>query len=128
MEYIDNSKWWKHLLTFKGRASRTEYNLICLACILPLGIAIYGMKAYHWFYGNENFLTWLLIYLVVMLYVLFAAFVRRNHDLGNSGIKRYPFSHYDYTFRKGQKGMNRFGSDPCQDYDVQLKELEESEA
>lgn len=123
MAIINNSKWWTHLFTTKGRASRLEYNLICLIVVCPLFLFLWNMMTSHTHYG-ENTLIWLLVYVVVALYLLICASVRRNHDLGNSGMTRSSIFGSEYCFKKGDEGVNRFGSDPCQDYESQISELD----
>lgn len=76
-------------------------------------------KSYS-FIKNENFLNYLFAYLVVALYFLFCAAIRRNHDLGNYGLTRNSLFGSEYIFKKGESGPNRFGSDPCQDYLTQM--------
>lgn len=41
----DNSKWWKHLFSFSGRASRLEYNLVILCSWIPM--IILAIDVYH---------------------------------------------------------------------------------
>lgn len=77
-------------------------------------------KSYS-FVKNENFLNYLFAYFVVVLYFLLCAAIRRNHDLGNSGLTRNSLFGSEYIFKKGESGPNRFGSDPCQDYLTQMR-------
>lgn len=124
MYYRDNSKWWCNILTPKGRASRLEYNLRCLIICIPF-IILFILNHYnvYRFTKDENFLYYLLAYVVVLLYVMFCAAIRRNHDLGNSGLTRNSLFGSEYVFKKGEDGPNRFGSDPCKDYLTQMDEL-----
>lgn len=124
MNYRDNSKWWRNILTPRGRASRLEYNLLCVIVCLPLVImVILDFNRIYSFTKNENALYYLMGYVVVIMYLMICAMIRRNHDLGNSGLTRNSLFGSEYMFKKGEYGPNRFGSDPCRDYLTQIDEL-----
>lgn len=124
MNYRDNSKWWRNILTPKGRASRLEYNLLCVIVCLPLVImVILDFNRIYSFTKNENALYYLMGYVVVIMYLMICAMIRRNHDLGNPGLTRNSLFGSEYMFKKGVYGPNRFGSDPCRDYLTQIDEL-----
>lgn len=123
----DNSKWWKHLFSFSGRASRLEFNLVILCSWIPL--IILGMDVFHthklFARNDESILYWLMAVAIFGLYFSMAAVARRNHDMGRSAFDRENLSGLEFYIRKGDHGINRFGSNPCRDYDEQLAEMEE---
>lgn len=123
MVYRDNSKWWNHILLPIGRASRLEFNLILLCLAAPLIYVIYQLKAGTHY--TESFLTWLLVYVVIMLYIGICATIRRNHDMGNAGLSRRNLSGWEFIFKKGDNGINVYGSNPGRDYDSQVEEFKE---
>lgn len=92
--------------TFTGRARRSEYWYFALFnMIVSFVISFIGGITDFIFLGN--------IYSIAVLIPSLAVGVRRMHDVGKSGwFLLIPFYNFVLSVTDGEKGDNKYGSDP----------------
>jgi uncharacterized membrane protein YhaH (DUF805 family) len=71
------------LFSFKGRSTRTEYAISLLVYIAFLAVFILTESTAHE-YGDAGALVGP-VFIVAMLWILFASMAKRFHDIGKSG-------------------------------------------
>lgn len=126
---IDNSKRFRRILSFRGRATRLEYNVIIGVLVLLWGVMAYLMFiSPTWHYKithSDLFMPVFIGAILVTLYVGYAAAFRRRHDLGLKGFSATSMFGRECVFEKGIDTFNEYGSDPLQEYEPQLERLNE---
>ncbi len=117
----DNSKKFRRILLFSGRATRLEFNVIILALVAIYAILCYIVMKTRILSGlsSDVVMFSFLVFVLVTLYIAFAAISRRNHDMDRKSFERGDFFGADFYFRKGTEGLNQYGSDPLQEYEPQ---------
>ena len=115
---LNNSEgMFKHIFSFKGRIRRMEY------CLTYLGYYIFFLPMYLIEESNISFIfamLWLLL-LIPVCWVCLAQGCKRCHDLGNSGwFQLIPFYGLWMIFAAGTEGINRYGTNPKEDYHSQI--------
>lgn len=120
---IDNSKPFRRLFSFKGRATRLEFNIV-IFLVLLFWCGLVWLTLYTPYFKRTEVgvgMYALIVLSILTIYIGMAVAVRRNHDLGNGGM---PSSlQFSLSFTKGVPYFNEFGSDPFQDYQPQLDRL-----
>ena len=140
---LDNSKMFSHILTTKGRISRTEYALtFVFALILMiignvlLGYLLLSMGVL--IESRTELFLWNMVSYIPGIYLMVVAGIKRAHDSGAKwwyslavvalllviniftivlGIAGCIFLFKD----KSEEGVNEYGSDPTQPYYSQLE-------
>jgi uncharacterized membrane protein YhaH (DUF805 family) len=109
------------LFDFRGRLNRKPYNIASLIIGITIQILIYFLE------GTENlvYLSIILLFICIIIYLTLALQVKRWHDIGRSGW--WSISSFIpilgqlcmivcTVFIKGNDGSNRFGDDPLKRY------------
>ncbi|WP_461790695.1 DUF805 domain-containing protein [Pedobacter sp.] len=95
---------FKDILSFNGRIRRTEFGLIYLSyllCLLVISII------------SENGNEWAGILILLPVYVVIVAGIKRCHDRGNSGWwMLIPFYGFVMLFGDSDYGPNEYGDNP----------------
>ena len=116
---IDNKgNFWENFLSNEGRVRRRDFCLTLLAYFLFE--MILTMVTYDTYMGNYNPLKGILSIIIYFILILIGC--KRCHDVGTSVI---PFYIFILCFSDGEHGINDYGSNPKEDYDIQLKEYME---
>lgn len=111
---------FKAPFSFEGRIRRTEYGLsviiyaVALTIIqLIIGAMIAGSSSTYSSSDSSGTVVIFLIFLIPMLWFLWAQGAKRCHDLGNSGWwQLIPFYGFWLLFQDGQHGANQYGNNP----------------
>lgn len=101
---------FKNPFSFEGRIRRTEYGLsIIIYSIAYIVIAaIIGSIG-----GGDEAITILFVFLIPLLWFLWAQGAKRCHDLGNSGWwQLIPLYGLWMLFEDGKAGHNQYGDNP----------------
>lgn len=94
--------------SFEGRIRRTEFGISLIIYAIAYGI-ISAIAAS----GGEGGAVLVLIFLIPMLWFLWAQGAKRCHDVGNSGWwQLIPFYVLWLLFQDGQPGPNQYGENP----------------
>lgn len=107
---LDNTKMFKNVFLFKGRARRSEfwvaYAVFFAAMMLPSAILDAG--------GDSGFLTFLCIVLIIGgIWLFLSEGTRRCHDLGHSGFwMLIPYYIFWMLFQNSKVGTNEYGNNP----------------
>ena len=113
--------------TWHGRIRRLEFGIVFIFYfVLYVIVRIVQDKASY--EGNDS-MWWFWWFINAVLFLLFVIqTIKRAHDMGDTGwYILIPFYILALLFVKGDKGINRFGSDPKQPYDIQIDEMLASE-
>lgn len=107
---LDNTKMFKNVFLFKGRARRSEfwvaYAIFFAAVMLSSAILDAG--------GDSAILSFLCIILIIGGFWLFLSEgARRCHDLGHNGFwMLIPYYIYWMLFQDSKVGSNEYGNNP----------------
>jgi uncharacterized membrane protein YhaH (DUF805 family) len=94
--------------SFEGRIRRTEFGISLIIYAVAYGI-LSAIAAS----GGEGGAVVILIFLIPMLWFLWAQGAKRSHDVGNSGwLQLIPFYVLWLLFQDGQPGPNQYGINP----------------
>ncbi len=107
---MDNTSMFRNWLSFKGRARRKEYWIICLvSCFLYSLLDVIMADAYD----SSGLALIVLLFVICYCWVLFSANTRRCHDLGHNGFWQFiPFYGLWMAFADSQSGTNKYGNNP----------------
>ena len=117
---------FKAPFSFEGRIRRTEFGLtmiIHVIIITILRLVAAGSSNSYSSSGNSEFMALYFIFLIPMMWFLWAQGAKRCHDLGNSGWwQLIPFYAFWLLFVDGQPGANQYGDNPkgIQNYNQNL--------
>jgi uncharacterized membrane protein YhaH (DUF805 family) len=94
------------LFSFDGRISNKEYLIsLIIFSFLLIGIMIINSK------GNNSFLSKIIT--ISLYWSFFAQGAKRCHDLGKNGFwQLIPFYFIFLVYKKGDKGVNKYGENP----------------
>jgi uncharacterized membrane protein YhaH (DUF805 family) len=99
---------FKNPFSFEGRIRRTEYGISLIIYAVAYGIISVIAAS-----GGEGGAVLVLIFLIPMLWFLWAQGAKRCHDVGNSGWwQLIPFYVLWLLFQDGQPGPNQYGENP----------------
>lgn len=140
---IDNSKMFSHVLSFKGRISRTEYALTFIFSIVLMGICnvalAYLLESMGIIVESQvEIFLWSMLSYLPGIYLLVAAGVKRAHDSGANwwyslAVVALLFFINVFTIVLGVAGcvflfkdksedrINEYGTNPTQAYEPQLR-------
>lgn len=110
MSELDNTKMFKNVFLFKGRARRSEfwvaYAIFFFAMMAVSAIADAG--------GDSGFVAFLCIVLFIAGFWLFLSEgTRRCHDLGHNGFwMLIPYYLLWMLFQNSKEGPNEYGNNP----------------
>jgi membrane protease YdiL (CAAX protease family)/uncharacterized membrane protein YhaH (DUF805 family) len=91
--------------SFKGRIKRTEYGFSLLIFAIAY-LILYAITDP----GGDGGAVLVLIFLIPMLWFIWAQGAKRSHDIGNSGwLQLIPFYVIWLLFQRGQPGPNQYG-------------------
>lgn len=119
---IDNSKRFRRILLFSGRATRLEFNVIIFALILLWVGAYMLIMSHRQWMRSDMIMYYLLGGAIVTLYLGLAVTFRRRHDLGVHGLKKS--KGLECMWEKGIGTFNQYGSDPLQEFGPQQEKLD----
>lgn len=102
-----NKKVFKNPFSFKGRISRTEYNVTGPIIALFFICSVLFHKATY----NLS-----LILIPIAMWLSISQLVKRLHDIGKSGwcVLKFNYTFFDVTLKKGMEGDNQYGSNPSE--------------
>ena len=120
---IDNSKMFRRIFSYKGRIRRSEF---CLSYAIYL-IAYMVSKLSYMANPHSSFSFLFALLSILLVIVMFLQCIKRCHDLGYSGWWSFLplFNPLWLMFAKGDEGINEYGSDPKQIYELQIFDEEE---
>lgn len=112
---------FKDPFSFEGRIRRTEYgiSIIIYSIVYAITATIIGAI------GGDEGIAVLFIFLIPLLWFIWAQGAKRCHDLGNSGWwQLIPFYGFWLLFQDGQAGQNQYGENPkgIQGFNVQQQQ------
>jgi uncharacterized membrane protein YhaH (DUF805 family) len=100
---------FKEPFSFDGRIRRTEYGISLIIYAIAYAI-IAGIGASA---GRDGGAGIVFIFLIPMLWFLWAQGAKRCHDVGNSGWwQLIPFYVFWLLFQEGEAGQNQYGENP----------------
>jgi uncharacterized membrane protein YhaH (DUF805 family) len=100
---------FKNPFSFEGRIRRTEFGLSFIIYAIAYGIFM-SMATSG---ADQSGLGIVVIFLIPMIWFLWAQGTKRCHDLGNSGWWQIiPFYLLWLLFQDGQYGSNQYGDNP----------------
>ncbi len=109
---IDNKGMFRRTFSCKGRIRRTEYGLSVIFMMLFLMVANVFLAAFSAGGAAATVTMFALPYILGWWFMITQA-CKRCHDLGHSGRwQLIPFYGFWLLFARGQKGVNRYGTDP----------------
>lgn len=113
--------------TWHGRIRRLEFGIVFIIYfVLYVIVRIVQDKASY--EGNDSMWWFWWFINAVLSFLLVIQAIKRSHDMGDTGwYVIIPFYILALLFVKGDKGINRFGSDPKQPYGKQIDEMLASE-
>ncbi|MBK7763304.1 MAG: DUF805 domain-containing protein [Bacteroidetes bacterium] len=95
--------------SFDGRIRRTEYGISLIIYAIAYAI-VAGIVAST---GSDDGAGIVFIFLIPILWFLWAQGAKRCHDIGNSGWwQLIPFYVFWLIFQEGQAGSNQYGNNP----------------
>ena len=121
-QYLNNSEGlFKTFPTWHGRIRRLEYGIDFIA-FFTLYILVEFIQRTQDSSDSSWWFWWFISAVISFLFIIQA--IKRAHDLDNSGwYILIPFYILFLLFTKGDRGINRFGSNPKRPYEEQIDEL-----
>jgi len=119
--FASNTTLIQTLFSFKGRIRRyTFWNVLFFLPIVTFGFALLNEIVLRKTSISDDVKVFVvvginLLFLILFVWILLAAGVKRCHDIGCSGwwVLTY-FALVWYGFVKGIRGPNKYGDDPLQ--------------
>lgn len=100
---------FKNPFSFDGRIRRNEYGVSLIIYAIAYAI-VAGIGASA---GRDGSVGIIFIFLIPMLWFIWAQGAKRCHDVGNSGWwQLIPFYVFWLLFQEGQAGSNQYGDNP----------------
>ena len=100
--------------SFSGRIRRTEYGISFI-----IYIVLYVLLSAFSEAGGEEGAVVLLIFLIPLVWFMWAQGAKRCHDLDNSGwYQIIPFYALWMIFQEGKSGVNQYGENPKGDNNI----------
>ena len=117
---IDNSRFFSHFFSPKGRIGRTQYLVtVLIACaIWVLSFIICTLVDSDTLQNQERLI--LLLTLIPCVILIAMADIKRSHDLGEDGWYIFKTSNINLFCKEGDEGLNAYGSVPLEPYDDQI--------
>ena len=114
---IDNSRFFSHFFSPKGRIGRTQYLVtVLIACaIWVLSFIICTLVDSDALQNHERLI--LLLTLIPCVILIALADIKRSHDLGEDGWYIFKTSNINLFCKEGDEGLNAYGSEPLEPYD-----------
>jgi uncharacterized membrane protein YhaH (DUF805 family) len=118
---IDNSGFFSHFFSPKGRIGRIQYLVtVLIACaIWVLSFMICSMVDSDALQNQERLI--LLLTLIPCVILIILAGIKRSHDLGEDGWYIFnAFTNFNLYCKEGDEGLNAYGSEPLEPFDDQI--------
>lgn len=118
---IDNSGFFSHFFSPKGRIGRKQYLVtVLIACafyvLACIVCAMAGPGAVH---NNADLI--LLFCIIPCMILIILASIKRSHDFGEDGLFIFKaFAKFQLHCKEGDEGLNAYGSEPLEPYDEQI--------
>lgn len=123
---IDNSGFFSHFLSQKGRIGRTQYFVTALIALVLcvvlffIVIAIVGPSA-----AQDNQALIMLLCFIPAVALMFLASTKRAHDMSEDWS--FALSSFLHLYCKnGDEGLNAYGTEPLKPYEDQVNWQQET--
>lgn len=123
-QYRNNSKgMFRTFIAWNGRIRRLEYAIYFVVCVFIASFARTMERRAYFSDDDSDWWLWWFVDMVAWLLLIIAA-TKRSHDTGSSGWNiLIPFYGFILLFKRGDKGINKYGSNPKRPYADQIDEL-----
>ena len=125
---IDNSGFFSHFLSTKGRIGPTQYRVTSLIAVVMCVVLYIIMRVFVWpstFQNNENLI--LLICLIPTVILIYFARIKRCHDFGEDLSFTWRFmAEFKISYKDGDEGLNAYGTEPLIPYEDQVNWQQET--
>ncbi len=123
---IDNSRFFSHFLSAKGRIGRCQYLVTALIAIVICVVLYFIVSAIVGPSAAQDYSALIfLLCLIPTVVLIVLAGIKRAHDISEDGaFAMYSFLHL--YCKEGDEGLNAYGSEPLKPFEDQVNWQQET--